>query len=552
MVAQQIPKWAEKAKHAVFSVVTYDENDKILNTGNGFFVREDGIALSDYSLFKGAQRAVAINSEGVQMPVLSIFGANEMYDVIKFRVAIPAKKVTALIPAPSRAAVGSGVYILTYSTQKENVCESCRVEETDMFSEIYCYYTLNLSLADKMVSCPVMNEVGQVLALAQKSSGEDTSSICYAVDVNFALSQTVGVLGFSDRALQNIGIKKALPETEEQALAFLFMASSQVASDVYTEMLEDFIAEYPNSSEGYLRRASNRLSLSTEEASMNLVSADLDKALSLAQNKDDVYYNRAKIIYTYLLANPENPYKGWSYDKALEEVKQAIAIQELPIYLQTEGDIHFAKGDYASALPCYEKVNESILASAATYFTAAKTKELMQAPAEEVLALMDSCVSRLNQPYTEESAAYLLERAQARMNAGKAREAVLDYDAYYKAIKGNVNDLFYYYRSQAALQARQYQRTLDDLTKAIELNPQDLTYYAELAVVNIRVGHNEEALKILQDALKIDAEYGEAYRLMGIAQVQMKQTRAACESFAKAKELEDPNVDELIDKYCNK
>ena len=32
----QAPKWVDKAKRAVFSVVTYDQNDKILNTGNGF------------------------------------------------------------------------------------------------------------------------------------------------------------------------------------------------------------------------------------------------------------------------------------------------------------------------------------------------------------------------------------------------------------------------------------------------------------------------------------------------------------------------------------
>ena len=48
----QTPKWVEKAKRAVFSVVTYDKSDKMLNTGNGFFVSEDGLALSDYSLFK--------------------------------------------------------------------------------------------------------------------------------------------------------------------------------------------------------------------------------------------------------------------------------------------------------------------------------------------------------------------------------------------------------------------------------------------------------------------------------------------------------------------
>lgn len=39
----QAPKWVDKAKRAVFSVVTYDQNDKILNTGNGFFVTEDAL-----------------------------------------------------------------------------------------------------------------------------------------------------------------------------------------------------------------------------------------------------------------------------------------------------------------------------------------------------------------------------------------------------------------------------------------------------------------------------------------------------------------------------
>lgn len=117
-------------------------------------------------------------------------------------------------------------------------------------------------------------------------------------------------------------------------------------------------------------------------------------------------------------------------------------------------------------------------------------------------------------------------------------------------MNGKVNDVFYYYREQAALKAKQFQRALNDLEKAIELNPKDLTYRAELAVVNIRVGRNEEALKILQDALAIDPKYAEAYRLMGIAQLQMKKKQEACQSFAKAKDLGDPNVDELIEKHC--
>ena len=30
----QTPKWVEKAKRAVFSVITYDKNDQMLKTGN--------------------------------------------------------------------------------------------------------------------------------------------------------------------------------------------------------------------------------------------------------------------------------------------------------------------------------------------------------------------------------------------------------------------------------------------------------------------------------------------------------------------------------------
>ena len=44
----QTPKWVEKAKRAVFSVVTYDKDGKMLNTGNGFFVSEDGLVFARY------------------------------------------------------------------------------------------------------------------------------------------------------------------------------------------------------------------------------------------------------------------------------------------------------------------------------------------------------------------------------------------------------------------------------------------------------------------------------------------------------------------------
>lgn len=545
----QAPKWVEKAKHAVFSVVTYDKNDQILNTGNGFFVTEDGVALSDYTLFKGAQRAVIIDNEDRQMPVLNIMGADDMYDVVKFRVGIE-KKVTALPIATRQPAAGTLVYLLPYSTQKGRTCTTGHLKSADKVEGNYLYYTLELPLKDKMISCPLTDAEGAVFGLAQKSSGQDTATICYAVDARYAMDQKISALSYNDETLTNIGIKKALPDTEEQALIFLYMASTQLTPEKYMEVLNDYIEQYPNSTDGYIRRATQLLSTSQDEATLKQVAADMDQALKVASQEEAVRFDRAKLIYNYMLTNPATPNEDWSFDKALEEIQQAIDLQALPVYVQLKGDILFAKQDYPGALAAYEQVNHSDMASPTSYFSAAQTKEMMKAPATEVLALMDSCIALCPQPYTNTTGPYLLARAQALLNANQARKAMLDYDAYYKAMNGNVNAAFYYYREQAAIQARQYQRALDDLAKAIELAPDELLYRAELAVVNIRVGRSEEAIRILQEALKIEPEYAEAYRLMGQAYVQLKKKDEACESFAKAKELGDPNVDALIEKHC--
>lgn len=545
----QTPKWVEKAKRAVFSVVTYDKDDKILNTGNGFFVSEDGIAVSDYALFKGAQRAVIIDTEGRQMPVLNIMGADDMYDVVKFRVDITGKKVNSLTLATAPPAAGSEIYLLPYSTQKDRSCTFGHVKSIDKMVGNYFYYTLQLRLKEKMVSCPLVTAEGSVFGLAQKSSGQDTTTVCYAADVRYAMDQKISALSYTDFALKDIGIKKALPDTEEQALVFLYMASAQLPSDKYAEVLNDFVEQYPNSADGYMRRAVNRASMS-DAVSMQLVEADMDRALELAQDKAGIRFERAKLIYNYVLNNSEKTYDNWTLDKALEEIREAVVLQPLPVYIQLEGDILFSKQDYASALSCYEQVNRSSLASPASFFRTAQTKEMMQAPVEEIVALLDSCVSRCPMPYTDATAPYLLARAQALLNAGQARRSMLDYDAYFKAVDGKVNDSFYYYREQASLQAHQYQRALDDLAKAIELNPKELLYRAELAVVNIRVGRSEEAVKVLQEALQIDPSYSEAYRLMGLAYIYLKKKNEACEALAKAKELGNENVDDLIEKNC--
>lgn len=546
----QIPKWLDKSKRAVFSVITYDKENKILKNGNGFFISEDGVALSDYSSFKGAQRAVIVDSEGKQMPVDVILGANDIYDVIKFRVDLGGKKATALPIASVAPVAGNEIFLLGYSTQKERLYTPGKVRDVSKIGEAHHYYTLDMKLADKMLSCPMVNANGEVFGIAQPAPAKDAETTSYAVGASYGESLSISALSFSDYTLNSIGIKKGLPATEEQALVYLYMASAQLSTEEYGKLLDNFITEYPKSTDGYLRRANYYVFSVGGDEALDKASDDMEKALGIADKKDDVHYNIAKIIYGYQLNKPEHPYKDWSYDKALEEVRKAIEISPLPIYVQSEGDILFAKADYPGAYASYEKVMNSNLASPAVFYSAAKTKELMKADNKEVLALLDSCIAYCPTPISADNSAYLLERARIYMDTEQYRPAMLDYDTYYKAVNGNVNDTFYYYREQASFYARQFQRALDDINKAIEMNPKEPLYHTELGVINLRVGRYEEAQKALKETIALAPDYGEAYRLLGVSQMQLKQKDAACASFAKAKELGDEAVDALIEKNC--
>lgn len=546
----QAPKWIDKAKKALFSVVTYGKDGQVLHSGNGFFVTENGVAMSDYLLFKDADKAEIITADGKKMPIEFILGVNEMYDVIKFKVGITEKKVPALTIATSAPAVDATVYLLPYSTQKDRTYKSGTIKEVSKIGGDYYYYTLNMKLTAKEVSCPVTNMDGQVIGLAQLGSGDDADKVCYAVGADFVMAQQLKALSLNSSSLKNIGIKVGLPENEDEALVFLYVASSQLSTADYLALLDEFIKQYPQNTDGYLRRASAIAFDANETADYEKALVDFNKALSITQNKGDVYFSLSKQIYQHRLSDKAEYYSPWTLDEAMNVINKALSVSPQPVYMQLAGDIRFAQRDYAGAYDWYNKVNETNLVSPSTFFNAAKAKELADGTSDEVIALLDSCIARCTQPITADDAPYLLERAAQYMEAEKYRQAIVDYDSYFKAVNGNVNDVFYYYRVQAALKGRQYQRAIDDIAKAIEINPNEISYKIEQAAIYLRIGRYEQAAALLHEIIKNNPDYAESYRLLGLCQVQEKKMKEACANFNKAKELGDENVDELIIKYC--
>ena len=543
----QRPKWVDKAKKAVFSIITYDKEGKIMNNGNGFFISEDGVAVSDYSLFKGAERATIVNAEGKEMTVNSIMGANELYDVVKFQVEI-GKKVVALEVAATAIEKGSTFYILPYSL-KENSYITGTVKEISPIPGGFHYYSLNIPYNDKNVSCPVLNADGQAVALVQKSAdGNDENS--FAISASFASNLSINALSINEPALRNIGIKKALPDNADQALVYLFISSSTLNPDTYLSLLNDFIMKYPDHPEGYLRRAAFYVERQKDEKYFALAESDLKHALKLSSKKDDVHYNFAKLIYNNELYKPAFKYKDWGFGKALTEIREALSIDTLPLYRQLEGDIYFAMQDYAKAFESYEQVNHTNIASPMTYYSAAKAKEMMKGSPAEIIALLDSAISLFSYPLPVDAAPYIFERAQQKALNNQHRESIMDYNIYFELEKGDVNDLFFYYREQENYKAKLFEQALNDIQKALEIKPDDAVYLAEKGAVLLRLAKYDEAIKCLEEALVIDPKFASCYRIIGYCQLQQGKKEDACRNFAKAKELGDEAVDKLIEYNC--
>ncbi len=546
--AQELPKWTNKARKAVFSVITYSKDNKILNTGNGFYIDETGTAVSDYTLFKGADHAVVVTTDGKELPVKYIMGANSMYDVVKFKTEYD-KKSGFLTPITQPAHTGQTVYLLPYSTQKAASGQSGTIEKIDSIGNGSFYYTLNMETSDKNVSCPVMNENGEVIGLIQKGADESTKQ-GYAIGVGYAQGLSINALSGTDYTLNAIGIRKGLPEDEAQALVYLYVAGSRLTNEEYLLLLNEFLNKYPNSTEGYQRRASFYMNIG-DEASNKLAADDMRTLLNVSTKKDEAHYAIGKLIYNYQLnTSDKTTYADWNYNRALTEVNTALNISKEPLYYQLQGDIYFAQQKYADAFTAYSELNKTSMVSATSFFAAAKAKELTEgSDKKEVISLLDSAVVRYTKPYGQEAAPFLYERARVKADANDFRGAVADYNDFYDSMLGQVSAEFYIIRMQAEMQCRMFQQAINDVNKAIEINPANAEYWVEKGGVHIRVNQLDEAIKALEKAISLDKNNAPAYRMLGYALIQQKQKEKGLQYLNKAKELGDEVTDSLLKKY---
>lgn len=498
--------WTKKAAKAVFTLKTFDNDGTLMASSNGFFVGENGEAVSNFTPFRGAARAVVIDAQDKEWPVECIMGANDMYDVARFKVA--AKKTTALPLAAAVADEGSAVWLLTYHNTK--AATQGLVRRAEMFQQDYVYYTVAMTAGDNTTGCPLVNANGEAIGLMQ-TAAKDGDTLVYAVSARFADSLKITGLSLSDATLRSTAIKKDLPEKLEQAQLMMFVASTGVDSAQYAVMVDDFIKKFPTEPDGYMYRAQ----LLTEGRKFDDAAKDMEQAVSVAKNKDEVHYSYSRLIYQKELLMPDAQYDGWSLDKALDEARKAEKDNPLDVYRYQQAQVLYAQKKYDEAYDVYATIMSGSMKSAELFGEALRCKQQV-GDSTAVLALLDSCVAMFSKPYLKEAAPYLYQRART----------VIDYG-----------------------RRRQYQQALNDLDDLIALFPRNDLYYSEKASLLVRVGYYDEAIEIARQCIEVAPQHSDGYLFMGLAQCLKGDKAEGVKNLEKAKQLGDEQATELIEKY---
>jgi len=528
----QSPKWLKKVRGAQVAIMVYNKNGEMTET-QGVFSDEKGTILTEYDALKHATRAVAVDAGGKEYPVKEILGASAMYNVVKMQIQLEKGKITFLNPADNPSTPQSTVYILPYAKAGKNAgCTEGNIEKVDTFKNQYNYYTIGNPSNERLKNSAVLNEKGQMIGLLQLAAKGDKNA--FVIDSRFIADMKIKPMDAGNNDLKAIYIKKALPESEEDALTYLYLLDRKDSSS-YMACVDEFIQKFPKNSSGRVLKAEQLI----EMGHYNEADRVYEEALNTdGINKDEIYFSKSRSIYAINLSKTYNKYNDWDMEKALAEAGNAYSVNPLPIYTQQEANCLFVLKRYDEARDKFLSLKNTNLRSADNFLNAAQCN-IIQNKEENVLELLDSALACYSTPYPPAAANTILIRANELAKAGKNREAVIGMTDYERLANGNLNANFYYNREQLGVKARMYPQALSDIEKAIMLEPKEPLYYAEAAALNYRVGQLDDAIEYGKKAIGIDEKFPDPYRIVGVCYNQKGNKAEARKYLQKAVDLGD-------------
>ena len=527
------PKAVKSAYPSVASVVTY-RNGVLKADGSALFVSATGELIASGRLFAGADSAVVIDNNGKVHTVKNIIGIDNTFDCVKVCIA-SGKKIKHLAPSVANVNVGDELYMLTYGVKKNVLVEPFRVKAVDSVYSLP-YYTFDRPVQQRTLAFPVVNGKGEFVALMQPSSARDTIQ-SYAVGASLSSTLVSSTTHYGRGYYPGMGIRTALPQAKEDALSCMYMQAMMGDSLSWISAINDFMEQYPQSFEGYQSFAEYAAICNGD---MERAQKAWEKAYSLADNKADVCFGKAKVIYEIVQGGDTLSHPMLSFSNALDEIDKAISIEPRPLYISYKADMLYGKQRFADAAECYESLASTDMRSPDLFAKASQCHVLMN-NLDKAVELLDSATSFFEKG-SKHAAPYIFTRAVVKSSAKRYREAVLDMNVYEELMGGVLNPEFYYMREQAELNCKMFQQALNDIETAIDLATDNVLYLFEKGMLCYRVRLTDEGIRTMQRCCELAPEYADSYYLLGRLYMQKGDAENARQKLETAEKLGHPDA----------
>jgi len=271
---------------------------------------------------------------------------------------------------------------------------------------------------------------------------------------------------------------------------------------------------------------------------------DYDKALDLQPDNASIYNNRASAYF--MLGR---------YESAIEDFGKAIKLQpDYTFAYKNRANLYFTQNK--NSLGCVDAQKACTLGDCIA-FEMAKAKRLCGPENEEsAVDLADkneeTILDSVNQQ--KDTAADWINKEQALWNGRVYSDPAKALEYLNNAIKLKQNNASYYNkRGLAYYHLGNYQKAIEDYSKAIRLKPDfSLAYFNRGCIYVKDPGQYNKAIEDFNKAIRLNPRYIEAYENLANIYLSQEKRSLGCNNAQKACELGDCKLKELAKSkgYC--
>lgn len=168
----------KKYNSAVFMIYTSSGEDVF--QGSGFFISPDGLAVSNYHLFKGADLGAIRLSNGEVYDINNIIAGSDDDDYVVFKIASNGKIFNYIPISNKKSNVGDKVYAIGSPRGWENTFSSGEISQLRKNNRIQ----INAPIDHGSSGGVLLNTYGEAIGITTSGVDESSANLNFAMDID--------------------------------------------------------------------------------------------------------------------------------------------------------------------------------------------------------------------------------------------------------------------------------------------------------------------------------------------------------------------------------